>query len=85
MPASCWMRTAVTMGDRRELARGPSGMLIASIPASAQRRAFSTIGAHVHAARRRQLDKGHFLAGRQLGPQDRDFSAKGTPSTIAAS
>ena len=42
--AACWIFTAVTIGDRRELARGPSGMFIASIPISAHRRAFSRIG-----------------------------------------
>ena len=44
MFAACWILTAVTIGDNRELARGPSGIFIASIPISAQALAFSRIG-----------------------------------------
>jgi hypothetical protein len=39
MPASCWIFWQVTCALMRALARGPSGTLMQSMPASAQRRA----------------------------------------------
>ena len=43
IPAPSWILQAVTSGETRELARGPSGMFTASNPASAQIFDFSTV------------------------------------------
>jgi len=43
IPANSWILTAVAMGDRRELALGPSGILMASIPCSAHIFAFFSV------------------------------------------
>ena len=42
MPTSRWMRHAIARADIRADARGPSGMLMASMPKWCSRRAFAT-------------------------------------------
>ena len=58
MPASRWMRSAVISGEMRELARGPSGMLIADDAALAERAALGHDRGEIVAAGRHQLDGG---------------------------